>query len=113
MFAPIRFVFLSFPPLWFRRFLLKDLKSGAWVDVGQVYAREKVSHALRSRPNEERRRKSKPKRKLVRKPQIPPELEGRVQSLIKAQQQLLKCMIEKEMLPGTQLDPVALCTDVV
>lgn len=77
---------------------------GVWTDVGEVYAREKVSHALRSRPNEERRRKPKPKKKLTRKPQIPPALEGRVQSLIQAQQQLLKSMIGKEMFPGAQLD---------
>jgi len=92
---------------------LKDLKTGAWEDVGQVYAREKVSHALRSRPSEERRRKSKPKKKLIQKPQVPPELEGRVQSLIEAQQLLLKRMIEQEMLPGAQLDPEALCTHAI
>jgi len=74
--------------------LLKDLKTGVWTDVGEAYAREKVSHALRSRPSEERRRKPKPKKKLTRKPQIPPQMEGRVHSLIQAQQKLLKIMIE-------------------
>lgn len=75
-----------------------------WFDVGNVYAREKVSHALRSRPNEERRRKPKPKKKLARKPEVPPEFEGKVQALIRDQQALLKSMIEKEIFPGTHFD---------
>jgi hypothetical protein len=40
------------------RFLLKDTKTNEWYDVGIEYAREKVSHALRSRPNEERRKRN-------------------------------------------------------
>ena len=51
----------------FLRFLLKDTNSGMWFDVGEVYAREKVSHALRSRPNEERRRNLTTKEKLFPK----------------------------------------------
>jgi hypothetical protein len=86
------------------RFLLKDAKSGMWFDVGDVYAREKVSHALRSRPNEERSRRLKPKKKMTRKPEIPIELEGRVQALIREQQTLLKVMIEREVFPGTHFD---------
>jgi hypothetical protein len=88
------------------RFLLKDAESGNWFDVGEIYAREKVSHALRSRPNDERRRKTKPRIKTARKPEIPPELEGRVQALIHEQQALLKSMIEKEVFPGTHFDSV-------
>ena len=72
----------------------------------EFYAREKVSHALRSRPNDERRRKTKPRIKTARKPEIPPELEGRVQALIHEQQALLKSMIEKEVFPGTHFDSV-------
>jgi hypothetical protein len=75
-----------------------------WFDVGEVYAREKVSHALRSRPNEERRRKHRPKKSATRKPEIPAEFELQVQSLIQAQQELLKSMIETEVFPGTHFD---------
>jgi hypothetical protein len=85
------------------RFLLKDPKTGLWHDVGEIYAREKVSHALRSRPNEERRRKPKLTSKPSRKSKIPPELEGQVQTIIQEQQRLLKEMIEKEVLTGSHL----------
>jgi hypothetical protein len=72
-----------------------------WFDVGEAYAREKVSHALRSRPNEERRRKLRPKKNSFRKPEIPAEFEVQVQSLIQAQQELLKSMIETEIFSVT------------
>lgn len=88
----------------FNRFLLKDTITGMWFDVGEVYAREKVSHALRSRPNEERRRNLRPKKNSSRKPEIPAEFEVQVQSLIQAQQELLKSMIETEVFPGTHFD---------
>lgn len=92
------------------RFLLKDTNSGMWFDVGEVYAREKVSHALRSRPNEERRRNQRPK-KTCRKPEIPAEFEVQVQSLIQAQQALLKSMIETEVFPGAHFDSSTTGTD--
>lgn len=75
-----------------------------WFDVGEVYAREKVSHALRSRPSEERRRNLRPKKSSSRKPEVPAEFEVQVQSLIQAQQELLKSMIETEVFPGTRFD---------
>ena len=75
-----------------------------WFDVGEVYAREKVSHALRSRPNEERRRNQRPKKSSSRKQEIPAEFEIQVQTLIQAQQALLKSMIETEVFPGAQFD---------
>ena len=75
-----------------------------WFDVGEVYAREKVSHALRSRPNEERRRNLRPKKNFSRKPEVPAEFELQVQSLIQSQQELLKSMIETEVFPGTRFD---------
>lgn len=78
------------------RFLLKDPQTKLWYDVGDEYAREKVSHALRSRPNEERPKRPKAKKKASRKPQYPPELEETVQDLINDQQQLLKSLIKKE-----------------
>jgi hypothetical protein len=49
------------------RFLLKDTKTNEWYDVGIEYAREKVSHALRSRPNEERRKRSDVNKQLPNK----------------------------------------------
>ena len=94
----------SLTMLFFLRFLLKDTNSGMWFDVGEVYAREKVSHALRSRPNEERRRNLRPKKNSARKPEIPAEFEVQVQSLIEAQQELLKSMIETEVFPGSHFD---------
>jgi hypothetical protein len=106
------------------RFLLKDTKTNEWYDVGIEYAREKVSHALRSRPNEERRKRSiqQPKNKRIQRgggnndsaaPGSSPgsstgdkstngsslELEETVKSLIHDQQQLLKSMIQKESFP--------------
>lgn len=75
-----------------------------WFDVGEVYAREKVSHALRSRPNDERRRNQRPKKSSSRKPEVPAEFEVQVQTLIQAQQALLKSMIETEVFPGAQFD---------
>jgi hypothetical protein len=78
-----------------------------WYDVGEVYAREKVSHALRSRSNEELRHKLRPKKKVSRKAEIPVEFEVQVESLIQAQQKLLKSMIETEIFPGTHFDSPA------
>ena len=78
------------------RFLLYDPKTRLWYDVGDEYAREKVSHSLRSRPNENRRSKPKPRKKTVRKPQHSPALDAIVRRLINDQQELLKSMIDKE-----------------
>jgi len=73
---------------------LKDPTTGIWYDVGDEYAREKVSHALRSK-NDRRRKRPKAKKKNARKPQHSRELEETAQRLIKDQQQLLKSMIGK------------------
>jgi hypothetical protein len=67
-----------------------------WYDVGDEYAREKVSHSLRSRPNEQRRNKPKARKKMVRKAPYSPALDAVVGRLINDQQSLLKAMIEKE-----------------
>ena len=64
--------------------------------MGDEYAREKVSHSLRSRPNEHRRSKPKIKKKIVCKPKHSPALEAAVTRLIQEQQELLKSMIHKE-----------------
>eukprot|EP00977_Amphora_coffeiformis_P000823 scaffold175_cov177-Amphora_coffeaeformis.AAC.25 len=79
------------------RFLLRDTKSNCWYDVGFEYAKEKVSHALRSRPTEDKRKRSKPKKKAKRKPSFSPELEGLVKGMITDQQSLLQSMIDKEI----------------
>ena len=78
------------------RFLLKDPKLQLWFEVGEEYIKEKVSHALRSRPNEERRQRLKPKKKIVRKQTQSPGMEQAVESIIREQQLLLKSMIERE-----------------
>lgn len=64
--------------------------------MGDGYAREKISHSLRSRPSEQRRTKPKPRKRAVRKPEQSPYLESLVQRLIADQQALLKSMIAKE-----------------
>ena len=68
-------------------------------DAGLEYAREKVSHALRSRPLDERRKKLRPKKKGQRKVMCTPELEAKAKKLINEQQQLLKAMIDKKVFP--------------
>ena len=85
----------------FDRFLLKDSEKDLWYDVGMDYAKEKVSHALRSRPSTERRKRSKPKRGSGSSSKVPcpPELEQTVHRLICDQQQLLESMIRREVLP--------------
>ena len=65
--------------------------------MGFEYAKEKVSHALRSRPTEDRRKRAKPKKKTMRKPSFSPELEGLVQGMIADQQSLLQTLIEREV----------------
>jgi hypothetical protein len=85
------------------RFVLKDPKTKMWHDTGDEYAREKVSHALRSRPNEDKPKLPKPKKKLSRKPPQSHDLEDTVRRLIADQQRLLKSMIEKDVFPGGQM----------
>lgn len=87
------------PTLWgtTHRFLLKDAKSNCWYDVGFEYAKEKVSHALRSRPTDDKRKRIKPKKKAMRKPSFSPELERLVKGMIADQQSLLTSMIDQEM----------------
>lgn len=73
--------------------------------MGFEYAKEKVSHALRSRPTEQRRTRTKPKKKVMRKPSFSPELEELVQGMITDQQTLLQSLIEQEVVapPKPQL----------
>lgn len=85
------------------RFLLKDPKLQLWFQVDEDYMKEKVSHALRSRPNEERRKRPKPKKKALRKQHMSPAIDDAVESLIQEQQALLKSMIEREGGIGSSL----------
>jgi hypothetical protein len=71
-----------------------------WHDTGDDYAREKVSHALRSRPNEDRPKRPKQKKKVARKPAQSHDLEDTVRLLIADQQHLLQSMIEKDFFPA-------------
>lgn len=73
-----------------------------WHDTGDEYAREKVSHALRSRPNEDRPKRTKLKKKVSRKPAQSHDLEDTVRRLIVDQQHLLQSMIEMDFFPGGQ-----------
>ena len=83
---------------------MKDSNTNLFHDVGEEYAREKVSHALRSRPNPERRRQctAKKKQKMPNKSQMSEEEENLVQQLIEDQQKLLRELIEKEVFPAEE-----------
>lgn len=82
------------------RFLLKDPKTKKWFEVGDDYAHEKVSHALRSIPKEERRKRDKLNKKATRKPDLAPEVEETVQTLINDQQELLRSYMAKAAAPS-------------
>ena len=72
----------------------KPLAPEWWYDVGDTYAREKVSHALRSAkdPNRERIRK---KRKVVK--HIPTqEEETEYRTLLQDQQQIFQTFVQQE-----------------
>jgi hypothetical protein len=79
------------------RFLLKDASTNKWLVVDEDYVKEKISHALRSRPNETRRRRPRQPKRTSRKPTLAPDIEATVQKLIIVQQQLLKSMIDKHV----------------
>ena len=76
------------------RFLKLEKNNVDWVDVGDMYAREKVSHALRSAKDPDRPRIKKV-RKVVK--HIPSEEEETLfQETLKDQQQIFQELIEKE-----------------
>ena len=69
-------------------------------DAGILYAREKVSHALRSRPMDEAKKRARPGRKKgQRKSFNTPEIEAHANKLIQEQQQLLRAMLDKKVFP--------------
>lgn len=80
------------------KFLLYDTQTGLWYDVGDEYAREKVSHSLRSRPNEHRRTKPKLPRKssFKKAAEHAPAIDKIVSQLLHEQQSLLNTMIARE-----------------
>jgi len=78
------------------RFLLKDPKLQLWFEVGEDYIKEKVSHALRSRSTDDRRKRPKPIKKCFRRQELLPAVDEAVESLLQEQQELLKTMIERE-----------------
>ena len=83
------------------RFLLRDQDTNLYRDAGSVYAREKISHALRSRPNNARRRKwlRQRRQKTNKKRALTEDQERTVQRLIAEQQLLLQQLIHRETAP--------------
>lgn len=75
------------------RFVLRDAPSSRWVEVSDDYAKEKVSHALRSLPKPWRK-KTGDERKKYRKPVLSSDAETLVSKVLQNQQQLLRAMIQ-------------------
>jgi hypothetical protein len=69
-----------------------------WYEVSEDYIREKVSHSLRSRPNESRRAKPKIRKKTStsRKQKNSPALDEIVQHILHDQQSILRSLMHKE-----------------
>lgn len=78
------------------RFVLFDPKTKLWYEVSDDYAREKVSHSLRSRPMENRRSRPKLKKKILRQSKHSPALDDVVMHILQDQQSILKAMMQKE-----------------
>lgn len=77
------------------RFILYEPNSRLWYEVSPEYAREKVSHSLRSRP-ERRRIKPAARKKTSKKPAHSPALDDIVAHIIQDQQGILKGLMSKE-----------------
>lgn len=76
--------------------MLYDPKTQLWYEVSEEYAREKVSHSLRSRPMDHRRDRPKMKTKSIRTSRQSPALDDVVQRILQDQQLILRTMMEKE-----------------
>jgi hypothetical protein len=76
------------------RFLKRDDETGEWSDVGDDYAREKVSHALRSAkdPNRPKIKKTRVVPKFVPSP----EQEAIFRATLRDQQRIFQSLVEKE-----------------
>lgn len=76
------------------RFLKQDEVTGDWVDVGDHYAREKVSHALRSAKDPNRPKIKK--RREVKKYVPTAEEDALFESTLADQQRIFQALVEKE-----------------
>jgi hypothetical protein len=76
------------------RFLKRDDKTGEWSDVGDDYAREKVSHALRSAKDPNRPKIKKPR--VVPKFVPSPEQEALFRATLRDQQRIFHSLVENE-----------------
>jgi RNase P protein component len=77
------------------RFLKKDENTEIWYDVGDEYAHEKVSHALRSAKDPEK------KIRPIRKPKVPnqpptPEENHAFQTLLENQKRIFRSLLEED-----------------
>jgi len=73
------------------RFLKQDTDTGEWFEVGDEYAREKVSHALRSAKDPNRPR-AKKKRRIV--PRVHTQKENAIfESILGDQQQIFEALV--------------------
>lgn len=90
------------------RFVLYDPKTQLWYEVSEDYIREKVSHSLRSRPNNSNNESSssrgRSKRKIRKKNSTSrnnkhknsPALDEIVQHILQDQQSILRSLMHKE-----------------
>jgi hypothetical protein len=76
------------------RILKVDDATGEWVEVGDSYAREKVSHALRSAKDPNRPRIKK--RREIRKHVPSPEEDVLFGEALRDQQRIFQVLIERE-----------------
>ena len=76
------------------RFLQKNEATGLYEDVGDEYAHEKVSHALRSAKDPKKKAPRK-KRKVVRKPPTPGENKA-FEFMYREQQQIFQSLLAED-----------------
>lgn len=81
------------------RFLLRDEDSGTWQDAGDAYAREKVSHALRS-TKKPPKFQSAVKRKSSGPAEVAVQEQQVIANLIQEQQRVFQYLIQQEELGG-------------
>lgn len=72
------------------RFLFKTKKDDLWVQVDEASAREKISHALRSKPE----LRKPPKRSPKKQKRSNPRLETKYDALLRSQQSILSHLIQ-------------------
>ncbi len=77
------------------RFLKMNYKTGMYEDVGDEYAHEKVSHALRSAKDPARTKAPRKKRKVVHKPPTPQENKA-FKFMFTEQQRIFQELLEEQ-----------------